>query len=95
MWGGEAGMKYRLQENVSVSDTDYGSVILDGESGRYFQLNPVATEMLRMLGEGCTDNEVLDAIVDGYDVEQHRAYNDLRVLIEEALKADILAERKA
>lgn len=86
-------MTYRLQTNVSMSLTDYGSAILDTKAGRYFQLNPVATEMLQMVGNGEPKSQVVEAVVRAYDVERQRAQNDLETLIVEALRTGLIAER--
>lgn len=69
--------------------------MLDRKTGRYFQLNTVAAEMLRMLGDGKPKSEVVAAVVGTYDVERQRAQHDLDALAAEALGAGILLERGA
>ncbi|UAL30439.1 lasso peptide biosynthesis PqqD family chaperone [Nocardioides rotundus] len=87
-------MRFCLQSDISFSETDYGSVILNTRTGRYFQLNAVATRMLQLLNEGLSRDEVVDALIESYDVDRERASSDLTALIQQGLAADILKKRE-
>ena len=39
-------MTLTLRPGVSTADTDYGTTLLDEDSGEYFTLNPTATDTM-------------------------------------------------
>ena len=45
-------MTLMLRDGVSSADTDYGTVLLDEDSGQYWNLNPTAALALRTLLDG-------------------------------------------
>ena len=49
-----AAMTMRLRDGVSSAETDYGIMLLDEDSGRYWNLNPTAALVLRTLLDGGT-----------------------------------------
>ena len=47
-------MPLKLRPGVSTADTDYGTTLLDEDSGEYFTLNPTGALVLRTLLDGGT-----------------------------------------
>lgn len=78
---------WRLRADVSVTTTDYGSVLLDERAGRYWQLNQTGTTVLAELERGRTVREIVDGLVAEHDVELARATADVRQLVAELSKA--------
>ncbi len=85
-------MRYAFSQHISMSRTEYGAAVLDSRSGRYFQLNPIAAEMLEMLSHGKSLDEVHKTIGAEYSVEPQRVNDDLKRLISHAKASDILQE---
>ncbi|RSM78406.1 lasso peptide biosynthesis PqqD family chaperone [Amycolatopsis sp. WAC 01375] len=75
-------MSLAFRPNVSIVDTDYGSVLLDERKGRYFQLNPSGRIVVRTLLEGGDSDEAAGALIEEYDVSRERAEQDVTALVE-------------
>ncbi|PWK87835.1 coenzyme PQQ synthesis protein D (PqqD) [Lentzea atacamensis] len=71
----------RLRADVSVADTDYGQVLLDERSGRYWQLNPTGVAVVRALLEGADENAAVAALTSAYEVDEARARQDVSALV--------------
>ncbi|UNO38689.1 lasso peptide biosynthesis PqqD family chaperone [Streptomyces sp. MST-110588] len=82
-------MTLKLRADVSTADTEYGTVLLDGSTGRYWQLNATASLALRTLLEGGTAEEAARRLTTGYDVEESRARADVEKLLAGLLAAKV------
>jgi hypothetical protein len=58
-------MTLKLRDGVSTADTDYGLVLLDEDSGEYWNLNPTAALALQEL----TEQYAVDADTASQDIE--------------------------
>lgn len=76
-------MTMTLRPGVSAADTDYGTTLLDENSGEYFTLNPSATLVLRTLLGGGTAVEAARALTAEYAVDADTADRDVADLVEE------------
>jgi coenzyme PQQ synthesis protein D (PqqD) len=74
-------MSLRFVEKVTVAETDFGAVILQERTGRYWRLNPTAVLVVRALLAGVDEDEVLRQVVDAFDVEPAQAQADIAELI--------------
>ncbi|PWK74768.1 coenzyme PQQ synthesis protein D (PqqD) [Streptomyces sp. CG 926] len=71
----------QLREDVSVVDTDYGKVLLDGSTGEYWELNPTGSSVLAGLLDGTPAKDVADALCAEFDVDADRAQADVSALL--------------
>ncbi|MFS8100748.1 lasso peptide biosynthesis PqqD family chaperone [Lentzea alba] len=71
----------RLRADVSVADTDYGQVLLDERTGRYWQLNPTGVVVVRALLDGADENAAVTALTSTYEVEEAQAREDVTALV--------------
>ena len=85
-------MTLRLRDGVSSADTDYGIVLLDEDSGRYWNLNPTAALVLRALLDGGTPAEAARLVTAQYAVDADTAGRDVRELVD-GLRSAGLVER--
>ncbi|MEU3753224.1 lasso peptide biosynthesis PqqD family chaperone [Streptomyces olivoreticuli] len=83
-------MTLRLRPDVSTADTDYGTVLLDGVGGRYWQLNGSASVALRVLLEGGTAEQAAQRLTATYDVDEARAREDVDRLRARLLDAKLV-----
>ncbi|MFC0114005.1 lasso peptide biosynthesis PqqD family chaperone [Kibdelosporangium aridum] len=63
-----------LREDVSLTDTDYGTVLLDERSGEYWMLNPTAALVLRTLLAGGTSEDAANQLATEFDVDPATQY---------------------
>lgn len=74
-------MKLELREGVSAVDTEYGIVLLDQDSGEYWDLNPSAALVVRTLLGGSTPGRAAQALTDEYAVDADTASRDVEELL--------------
>ena len=83
-------MTMMLRRGVSTADTDYGTTLLDEDSGEYFTLNPSAALVLRTL-LGCgTAAEAARALTAEYAVDTDTADRDVADLMAELRSAGLV-----
>jgi hypothetical protein len=85
-------MTLKLREGVSSADTDYGIMLLDEDSGRYWNLNPTAALALRSLLDGGTIDQTVQELTERYSVDAGTASRDVRALLD-GLRSAGLVER--
>jgi hypothetical protein len=71
----------RFRADVSVADTDYGQVLLDERTGRYWQLNPTGAFIVRHLLDGGDENQAVAALTAEYQVAEATARQDVSALV--------------
>ncbi|TWD18588.1 coenzyme PQQ synthesis protein D (PqqD) [Streptomyces sp. T12] len=71
----------RLREDVSMVDTDYGKVLLDGRTGEYWELNPTGGLVVTALLDGTPAENVAGLLCAEFDVAQDRARADVTALL--------------
>lgn len=71
----------QLREDVSLVDTDYGKVLLDGATGEYWELNPTGSLVLTALLDGRTAREISATLCSEFDVDGDRAAADVSELL--------------
>jgi hypothetical protein len=71
----------KLRAGVSTADTDYGTTLLDEDSGEYWTLNPTASLVLRTLLAGGTEEQAVRALTAEYAVDEDTAGRDVAELL--------------
>ena len=74
-------MAFKLRDGVSTADTDYGIALLDEDSGQYWNLNPTGALVLRMLLDGGTSAQAVQALTEEYAVDADTASQDVEDLL--------------
>lgn len=86
-------MTLKLRNGVSAADTDYGIVLLDEDSGQYWNLNPSAARVLRLLMDGGTSAEAVRQLTERYAVDADGAARDVADLVERLRSAGLVEPR--
>lgn len=69
------------------------AAILNTKRGIYYGLDPVGTEIWKLLQKPCKVAEIHQALLQEYDVEPERCQHDLLTLLEDLLKAGLIELR--
>ena len=85
-------MTMTLRRGVSTADTDYGTTLLDEDSGEYFTLNPSGALVLRTLLGGGSAADAARALASEYDVDAPRADQDVADLLAELRSSGLVTE---
>jgi hypothetical protein len=83
-------MTLQLRTNVSVAETDDGTVLLDEREGRYWQLNASAGRVLRILLDRGTVEDAAAELTARYPVSAPEATRDVTDLVEQLRAAELL-----
>jgi hypothetical protein len=86
-------MTLKLRDGVSATDTDYGMVLLDEDSGQYWNLNPTAALALRTLLDGGTTAQAVQELTQQYAVDADTASQDINSLVGELHSAGLVKEQ--
>jgi hypothetical protein len=74
-------MPLRFGADVSTTETDYGTVLLDERAGAYWELNPTATLVVRTLIDGGEESDAAAALVREFDIDEAQALRDVEALV--------------
>lgn len=77
--------------NIIWSVVDEEAVLLDTSSGRYFSLNPQATVIWEHLHRGNSVSDIVETLVDKYQMEKEIVRRDVSELITELKMAGLWA----
>ncbi len=83
-------MALKLRNGVSITEVDYGTVLLDEERGQYWNLNPTGALILQtLLGDG-TVNQAARTLAEQYAVDVDTTTLDVQQLVEELCSAGLI-----
>jgi hypothetical protein len=85
-------MTLKLRDGISAADTDYGLMLLDEDSGQYWNLNPTAAAVLRTLLAGGTPGQAVEELTGEYTVDADTASRDVQDLISDLHSAGLVKE---
>ncbi|MDT0322272.1 lasso peptide biosynthesis PqqD family chaperone [Streptomyces millisiae] len=72
----------RLRPDITACDAADGMVLLDERTGRYWQLNATAAQVLRALLDGRAPEEIASGLAATHEVRPERAAADIAALID-------------
>jgi len=83
----------RLHDDVSATTTEYGMVLLDERTGRYWQLSAVAALVIDQLEQGSNTIEgVVESVTDRFEVGMNRARRDVDAFLATLRSAGLVTE---
>lgn len=85
-------MELKLRNGVSVAETDYGLMLLDEDSGQYWNLNPTGASVLRTLLDGGTPAEAAAELTEQFSVDRQNANTDVKMLVGDLRSAGLLVD---
>ena len=85
-------MTVKLRAGVSTADTDYGIVLLDEDSGEYWNLNPTGALVVRTLLDGCSTGDAEQRLIEQYGIDPDTARKDVHDLLNGLRSADLIEE---
>jgi hypothetical protein len=88
----QLGPDSRISVSPNVYARPFGdeTVLLDFARGEYFGLNDVGAEVWRGLEKGCSVNQIVDLIVERFDVERARAFGDVIAILRDMLDCSLI-----
>jgi hypothetical protein len=71
----------RLREQVSTAHTEYGLVLLDEDSGEYWNLNPTGSLVLRTMLDGGSADDAVRHLTEQYAIDAETARADVEDIL--------------
>lgn len=85
-------MKPKTKETIYIRELDGEKVIYDKKKGMVHFLNRTATFIFGLCDGNHTENEILEAVLDQYDIEKKTALEDVENVLKSFREKEILAE---
>jgi coenzyme PQQ synthesis protein D (PqqD) len=83
-------MSVKLRDSLTVTDTEYGIVLLDETRGEYWNLNPTGALILRSVLAGRTPEQAARELVEEFDVGSEAARADVGALLRHMQSAGLV-----
>jgi hypothetical protein len=88
-------MRYRIPEDVVSREVGGEAILLNLETGTYFGLDGIGTEMWRVLAHEGSIEAVTSTLLAGYEVEEPQLRLDIERFIQQLLHKGLLAAEPA
>ena len=83
-------MKYVRNNSFYSATLDNEICIFDPERGKYHNLNKVGSKIWEILQNDCSLEEIVDSLLDIYEVSKDKCYSDTNEFIKNAVKDKII-----
>lgn len=80
----------RLRKHVAFAETDYGTALLDEQSGLYWLVNSTGALALQVLLDGGDIEQAIAAVLDRYLVDRDTVSRDVQNLLDRLCDADLV-----
>jgi hypothetical protein len=79
------------QEGLNWREIDGEVVVLDVGQSHYLNLNPTGSVLWLLLAEGATEHQLVDRLVEEFDVDEVTARDDVVAFVASCREAGLLA----
>lgn len=86
----DLGSRVRIHDEVLFRDLEGETAVLHLGTGVYFGLDPVASRIWCLVASGAALREVLEALLEEYDVAEDRCRSDLLRLVRALAEHDLV-----
>lgn len=83
---------YKASSNHLYSEIGDEAVILDLNSGTYYGLNDVGVDLWRWLQEAQSKEQILNLLLDEYEVTRQQAEKDLEAIFTQFIEVGLIEE---
>ena len=81
---------FKLIIKTAVSKTDENAILLNLNSGSYYELNDVAHLIVQNLNDFIGFNEIKEIIIENFDIEEDRCEKDILSFLQDLIERDFL-----
>ena len=81
---------FKLIIKTAVSKTDENAILLNLNSGSYYELNDVAHLIVQNLNDFIGFNEIKQIIIENFDIEEDRCEKDILSFLQDLIERDFL-----
>jgi len=81
---------FKLIIKTAVSKTDENAILLNLNSGSYYELNDVAHLIVQNLNDFIGFNEIKEIIIENFDIEEKDCEKDILSFLQDLIERDFL-----
>lgn len=81
---------FKLIIKTAVSKTDENAILLNLNSGSYYELNDVAHLIVQNLNDFKGFNKIKEIIIENFDIEEDRCEKDILSFLQDLIERDFL-----
>lgn len=83
-------MEYKLLENIHLENTDDGSIIVDFNNGKFYEVNKCACIILEGISNDKNISEISNDICQTFNISNERAQSDTKKYIDMLISQNII-----
>jgi|TARA_B100001094_G_C18005629_1_gene707490 hypothetical protein len=81
---------FKISDDIVISKMDDSAVLLNLQSGAYFELNEVGLYISENLKNLTTLDKIKSIIMKKFDVKEQECEHDIKLFLEQLLQRDLL-----
>ena len=81
---------FKLIIKTAVSRTDNSSILLNLNSGSYYELNEVAHLIVQNLNNSISFKEIKEIVIESFDIEEDKCEKDILSFLQNLIERDFL-----
>ena len=81
---------FKLIIKTAVSRTDNSAILLNLNSGSYYELNDVAHLIVQNLNNSISFNEIKEIVIESFDIEEDKCEKDILSFLQNLIERDFL-----
>ena len=81
---------FKLIIKSAISKTDKSAILLNLNSGSYYELNDVAHLIVQNLDKSISFKEIKEIVVKNFDIEEDKCENDILSFLKNLIDRDFL-----
>lgn len=81
---------FKLTVKTAISKTDENAILLNLNSGSYYELNDVAHLIVQNLNNAISFKELREIIIKNFDIEEEECEKDILSFLQDLVERDFL-----
>ena len=81
---------FKLIIKTAVSRTDKSAILLNLNSGSYYELNDVAHLIVQNLNNSISFKEIKEIVIENFDIEEDKCEKDILSFLQNLIERDFL-----
>lgn len=85
-------MKYQHKPGILAADMDGETVMMDAETGKYYNLSEVGGRIWTLTENPLTWDELVQSLTDEYDVDRTQCENDIKPFMDQMIQTGLILQ---
>ena len=85
-------MKYQHKPGILAADMDGETVMMDAETGKYYNLSEVGGRIWTLTENPLTWDELVHALTDEYDVDRAQCEEDIKPFMDQMIQNGLILQ---